>query len=241
MLVIVQARTGSTRLPRKVFLPFVDRKSVLGFLLERINNTNLAVDIVIAAPLCDRGKFSSRREEEAVYAAEENDVLTRYYIAALKNRASQEDGIVRITSDCPLIDVYDAHIKMYDILYSNKLDYISNCHPKRYVPSGFDIEVFTFNALEEAYNKAKDPFDREHVTPYMWREMKAKSVKLPASNNIDISRKFSIDTKADYERIRFLAKKLFKEYEYAFTMSNVLEYAEKYALEMSAIEAQDAD
>lgn len=239
MIIIVQARTGSTRLPNKVNLPFVRGKRVLRFLLNRLSMT----DTVIAAPRCDAKRFVSyERDYRVYYEADESDVLTRFYTAVLKERCiDREDVIVRITGDCPLVDtVGDTLLQMESKLHGKQLDYISNCHPTRYVPSGFDIEMFTFKALEEAYNEAKDPSDREHVTPYIWREMKSASVKLPkiadASNIQNL--KLSIDTKADYERVRFLARKLYKEYGYSFELSNVLDYAEKYALELAAIEAQ---
>ena len=237
MLIIVQARLGSTRLPGKVMKPFAGKCSVLTFQLERLAYANTSY--AVAAPNVKESKkimsATSGANTDTFMAGIENDVLGRYFAVAIAMEGGTEI-VVRITSDCPLIDVSCLE-KMKEIFLQKKLDYISNCHPIRYVPSGFDIEMFSLSALEKANYYARTDEEREHVTPWIYHNLKSKSVAVPgAGMNVNVNEKFSIDTKADYEKIRFLGKKLYKKFKFDFDMKDVLDYADKYALELAAIE-----
>ena len=99
------------------------------------------------------------------FIGSEKDVLDRYYQAARKYKANV---IVRITSDCPLIDpeVVDKVIRYY-LENKSKLDYVSNTLTCSY-PRGLDVEVFSLRALKKACQEAKEPYQREHVTPYIY-------------------------------------------------------------------------
>ena len=170
---IIQARMSSTRLPGKV-LKNIAGKPVLWHVINRLKLTNLVNEIVIATTvnLSDKSIVCFAQEIGIPsYAGSETDVLDRYYQAAKKQKA---DVIVRITSDCPLLDpeVVDSVISHY---LKNNFDYVSNtcvtsnagCKPT--FPDGLDTEVFSFSALEKAWKNAKLASEREHVTPYIWK------------------------------------------------------------------------
>lgn len=166
VVAIVQARVGSTRLPRKVLRNIVGQP-LISLLLKRLSRSVQIQQIVVAT--------SDRPENQALvdlvqasgYACvlgSETDVLDRYLHAA---RATEADIVVRITGDCPLIDpkVVDQVITKFK---EGTWDYASNVDPATY-PDGLDTEVFTREALERAAEEAFESFDREHVTPYLRR------------------------------------------------------------------------
>lgn len=167
--VIVQARMGSTRLNGKVMRMLCD-KTVLSHDIERIKLSKEIDEIIIATTTntCDDViELEAISNGVTVFRGSENDVLSRYYYAAKTNKV---DTIIRITSDCPLIDphILDDMIKIFN---ENSYDYISNQSSvveERTFPRGLDIEIFTFYKLEEAYNNAKREYQREHVTPYIY-------------------------------------------------------------------------
>jgi len=166
---IVQARTSSTRLPGKVLkeLPPESGITVLEHVIRRLRHSKKSEDLIIATTtgkeddaICDIAK----KEKVACFRGSKEDVLARFYHAAVENKI---DIVVRITSDCPCVDatVVDAVINGY---LKSETDYASNALKRTY-PHGFDTEVFSFHALEESYRNARDPYDREHVTPYIYR------------------------------------------------------------------------
>lgn len=167
-VIIVQARMTSTRLPGKVLKRIMD-KPLLEYQIERLQRVSLADETVIATTI----NVSDIPIEELCrhlaipfFRGSENDVLARYHDTALKHDA---DIIVRVTSDCPLIDpiVIDRVIGFFKDNYG-VYDYVSNVQTRTY-PRGLDCEVFTSSVLDEIYLKASEPPDREHVTPYIYR------------------------------------------------------------------------
>jgi spore coat polysaccharide biosynthesis protein SpsF len=170
---IIQARMSSTRLPGKV-LKNIAGKPALWHVINRLKQATLVNAIVIATTVNPSDKpIVSFAQETGIssYTGSETDVLDRYYQAAKKQKA---DVIVRITSDCPLLDpeVVDNVISHY---LKNNFDYVSNtcvtsnASCKATFPDGLDTEVFSFNALEKAWKNAKLASEREHVTPYIWK------------------------------------------------------------------------
>ena len=172
---IIQARISSTRLPAKILLPGYN-KPLLFHLIDRINKCKQINKVVVATSknslddllydLCLSKKIN-------VFRGSLDDLLDRYFKCAKKFKA---DHIVRITSDCPLIDpkIIDSVIKKY--LSVKNLDYMSNIHPPSY-PDGFDVEIFSFKALRKAHVTAKNNFEREHVTPYIWDNLDKFKIK----------------------------------------------------------------
>ncbi|MHB8482287.1 MAG: cytidylyltransferase domain-containing protein [Nitrospiria bacterium] len=168
--IIVQARMGSTRLPGKVLLRILG-KPLLQLQIERLKRIPEVDQIIIATTLKEEEKPIVELVESLdgvdLFRGSETDVLDRYYQAALFFKL---DTVVRITSDCPLIDpevVYRVLKKYIDL--RGKVDYVSNVFPRTY-PRGLDTEVFSFKALETAYKESTLSPDREHVTPYIWRQ-----------------------------------------------------------------------
>jgi spore coat polysaccharide biosynthesis protein SpsF len=193
---IIQARIGSTRLPRKVLLPLLD-KPILWWDVYRVRKCRLLDDIVIATTdLIQDDCLADLAQHEgwSVFRGSEHDVLDRYYHAAL---AYQADVVVRITSDCPLIDpaVVDYVVGAF-LSAAPRIDYASNTLARTY-PRGLDVEVFTFAALEHAWRVDQSP-QREHVTPYMYRNPEYFRL-LGVQNRGDYaSHRWTVDTSEDY-------------------------------------------
>lgn len=166
-VIIVQARMTSTRLPGKV-LKAVLGKPLLEYQWERLKKVPLADQIVIATTTNDTDQpiveFCETRGITC-FRGSEDDVLSRYYQAAIKTRA---DVIVRVTSDCPLIDPDIVNEAISEFLsFGDACDYLSNTVERSY-PRGLDVEVMSFVALEAAAHAARKPGDREHVTSYIY-------------------------------------------------------------------------
>lgn len=165
-IAIIQARMGSTRLPGKMMIDLVG-KPVVAHVIERVRQSKLLSDVVLATttdPSDDILATWAEKNNISCFRGSVTDVLDRYYQAAREYRA---DCVVRVTGDCPLADtsVIDAVIEKY---VNDGVDYTSNVHPPTF-PDGLDIEVFSFAALERAWQEAKLPSEREHVTPYIWK------------------------------------------------------------------------
>lgn len=164
--VIVQARIGSSRLPGKVLQPLGSRSALLRC-LDRCRQITQADLVVCAVP--DTRADDEVAEEATdvgyiVIRGPEDDVLHRYALAA---RECEADTIIRITSDCPFIDpvIVDQTVMLYR---KSVADYTSNSMPPLF-PHGLDCEVFSAQRLLEADEKATQPYEREHVTPWIRR------------------------------------------------------------------------
>lgn len=184
VIAIIQARTGSTRLPGKI-LADIAGKPLLVHVVNRVQASKTIDDIVIATTTCMED--TPVRELAfalgvKIYSGNAEDVLDRFYQAA---RQFSADIVVRITSDDPFKDpeVIDK-ITSYLITH-NELDYVSNTIEPTY-PEGLDVEAFRFRVLERAWQEARLPSEREHVTPYIWKnpnKFKIENIK----NSIDYS------------------------------------------------------
>ena len=212
---IVQARMGSTRLPNKVLKP-IGGVPMIELLLSRLALASHLDQIVVATaddprnqPLADH----VRKLGYHCHLGSEADVLDRYVDAA---RQAKAGIVVRITGDCPLVDpdLVDQAIMRFK---SIEVDYLSNTSPPTY-PDGLDVEVFTFAALETAWQETRWPFDREHVTPYL-REQ-GRFTKAALNNSEDLSGlRWTVDEAADFEVI----EKVFQHFapDTAFTWQQV--------------------
>jgi len=174
-VVIVQARYGSTRLPAKV-LRQLTGKTVLEHVLTRCRAIE-GVDEVICAtgldPANDPIVAEGGRLGFRVFRGDENDVLARYLGAA---RFAEADLIMRVTSDCPLIDPMICGA-VFRLQAERKADYAANNMPRLF-PHGLDCEVFTRTALERAATATTEAYDREHVTPWLRRHPELKRANL---------------------------------------------------------------
>jgi spore coat polysaccharide biosynthesis protein SpsF len=163
---IIQARMGSTRLPAKA-LADIGGMSMLARVVRRAGRAR-ALDLVAVATTTEPVDAAIVAECERlavpVTRGSQDDVLDRYYQAA---RAHAAELVVRITSDCPLIDpqVIDEVVGAF---LAARPDYASNVVERRY-PRGLDVEVFSFAALERAWREAGEEYQRAHVTPFLYQ------------------------------------------------------------------------
>lgn len=217
---IVQARMTSTRLPGKV-LKEVLHKPLLSYQLERLRRVRNVDEIIIATTVNETDQPIvdwCQRESVPVYRGSEEDVLSRYYEAAAHYQA---DAVVRITSDCPLIDphVVERIVRFY-LDHEQEIDYVSNTLERSY-PRGMDTEVFSFQVLKQAYREGLMPADREHVTPYIYRNPeKFRLASLTSEQDLSFHR-WTVDTPEDFELVRRLLETLYPQNP-EFTMSDAL-------------------
>ena len=183
IVAIVQARVESQRFPNKI-CSNIRGITALEFLLLRLSRSKLVNHVVVAFP--DTVQNDVIAQEIAskgfeCFRGEENDVLDRYYQAALSHSA---DVIVRITADCPLIDPQVVDEVVCHLLSNSEAKISVNTAPPSF-PDGLDCSAFYFSCLEEAANLAVTPFDREHVEPYILRKFKSELVNV--QNHTDLS------------------------------------------------------
>ena len=167
ILAILQARMSSTRLPGKVLRPIMGRP-MLALQIERIRRSAHIETLLVAtstepsdAPIAEL----CAKENILCHRGSLNDVLDRFYTGAKQYKPAH---VVRLTGDCPLVDpviidtVIDYHLE-------HGCDYTSNCRPPTY-PDGLDAEIFRYSVLETAWKEAKETYQREHVTPFIWQQ-----------------------------------------------------------------------
>jgi spore coat polysaccharide biosynthesis protein SpsF len=202
-VVIIQARMGSSRLPGKVMLDLCG-KTVLNHVIDRVRVA--CENIVIATSnkaQDDAIEAEAKKCGAKVFRGSETDVLSRYYGAAVENKA---DLVVRVTSDCPL---YDGSLLADMLKYREDEDYLTNTIERRF-PRGLDTETFTFAALEKCYNEAKLEPQREHVTPYIYQNPdKFKIRHYKQQPNLSDMR-WTLDTEEDWQMISEVYKALYK-------------------------------
>lgn len=225
IVAIIQARMTSTRLPGKIMKKVLD-KTLLEYQLERVSRSRLIDEVVVATTvnktddvivdLCENLNYS-------FYRGSEDNVLSRYYEAAKNTNA---DIIVRLTSDCPLLDpeVIDQVIELFIQKRSN-FDYVSNTLIRSY-PRGMDTEVFSMGTLYKAYINAKDISAKEHVTSYIYSNPKEfKLENLKCASDLSVHR-WTVDTEEDFELIKRIIENLYpvkKEFTLQDCVSLVLE------------------
>jgi spore coat polysaccharide biosynthesis protein SpsF len=199
VVAIIQARMGSTRLPGKV-LKDLCGQTVLARVVQRTRRAKLVDQLVVATSLLPADDAIARECEGlsvACFRGDEADVLERYYRAAQQFAA---EVVVRITADCPLIDpeLIDATIAGF---LKERPDYATNSLVVTY-PRGLDVEVFTDNALAEAWRSAKAEYERVHVTPYLYED-RGRFRVLSLTADADYSEyRWTLDTADDLELIR---------------------------------------
>lgn len=209
-ILITQARSGSTRLPGKV-LKEIAGKSLLQIHLDRLLKCKSVSEIIVAT--------TTNKEDKIIYdcaikwgfsafRGSETDVLDRYYQAV---KCKKADWVVRVTSDCPLIDP-ELVDKVIEFVQKSNKDYGANIIIENY-PDGQDIEVFKFSALEAAWRNANLLSEREHVTPFIRNNSDYLGGKLFTSINypceFDYSKiRMTVDEIKDFELIAVLINDL---------------------------------
>jgi spore coat polysaccharide biosynthesis protein SpsF len=194
--IISQARMTSTRLPGKILLES-NGKTMLEHHIGRLNKSGIPVYVATTVNTTDDPiiAFCESRQIQSFRGDEEN-VLERFYQCAVHYEL---DTIIRVTSDCPLIDgkiVADA-VKKY-LQWNEENVYYSNCLERTF-PRGLDFEIFSFQSLDEAYRNATELFQKEHVTPYINRNESGKIILRhfkTAEDHSDL--RWTLDTQEDY-------------------------------------------
>jgi len=165
LFVVIQARMTSTRLPGKV-LKELCGMSVLEVMFERLNKYRENIIVATTNDGTEKAIVEVCKKRNINYfQGDVENVLDRYYSALQHFDAKSGDTVVRLTSDCPLIDA-DIVAACIDAFEEGGYDYLSNVEKRTY-PRGLDVEVMTFDALEEAYSYAEEKSEKEHVTPYI--------------------------------------------------------------------------
>jgi len=219
IVAIIQARLGSTRFPQKVFANLAG-KPLIWHVINRLKYSEKINNIVLATTLKEADNELvdwTVNEDVKLYRGSENNVLERFYLAARKYEA---DIIVRITADDPFKDpeIID---RVIDKLILEKLDFAYNNNPPTF-PEGLDTEVFTFDALEKAYLRSVDDYEKEHVTQYFYRNRNSfMQSNLMNTENLSHLR-WTIDTRLDYEMATQVYDKLYKEND-IFLMNDILQ------------------
>lgn len=226
VVAIIQARMTSTRLPGKV-LREVLGKPLLEYQVERLRRCRHLDELVVATTrnaaddpivaLCERLAVPTHRGSE-------HDVLERYFDAATRFQA---DPVVRLTSDCPIIDpaVVDRVVSFY-LEHPGQYDHVSNAIVRTY-PRGMDTEVFSYAALQLAHGEARLPPQREHVTPFLHRQPNRFRLGHVTYGQDESRHRWTVDTEEDLDLITRLISALYPANP-NFTMEDCLDLLQQH-------------
>ncbi len=230
--IIVQTRMGSTRLPKKVMIKADKSNVMLDYSLNQLTNCKRHHSLIVATTNLSRDDpiidFCKTKNIE-FFRGDENDVLDRHYLCAKEFSLTH---IVRIPSDKPLIDpfIVDSIINFF---ISSEFDYVANFAVTQKngfqklvstYPSGTEVEMFTFDALEEAWKNSTTTDEREHVTPYIYFNPEKFKIKILNLKNNMSNLRWSLDYENDVLLIREIIKKIENR---PILMENIIDLLEK--------------
>lgn len=223
-VIVVQARTGSSRLAGKVLLPLAG-KTLLERMVERVSASRLADEIVVATTIDAEDDQIEKVCIDAgitVFRGHPSDLIDRHYKAALEYNA---DVVVKIPSDCPLIDpaVIDTVLQYY-FENAERYDFVSNLHPASY-PDGNDVEVLPIAVLKTAWLEAAKDYEREHTTPFIWEQperFRIGNVEWERGLDYSMSHRFTIDYPEDYRFISKVFEMLYSNERPIFSLEDIL-------------------
>lgn len=224
VVAVIQARMGSTRLPKKA-LRKIKGKTLIEWIKYRLSFCDKIDQIVLATadtPENDPLEDLARNIDLEYYRGSEKDLVSRLFETAKKFNA---DAIVRITGDCPLVDpdIVDKLVSEY--IKKPELDYVCNVLPPTF-PDGMDVEVISFVALKRLNDEVKDPLYREWITTTLMENPdKYKILNIPYKKNLSYLR-LTVDYSEDFELTEIIFNKLHKERE-VFTMEDILKLFKK--------------
>jgi spore coat polysaccharide biosynthesis protein SpsF len=223
-LVVVQARTGSTRLPGKVLLPVAGAPLLLR-MLDRVLAARSRFDLVVATtdrPEDDALAAKVRRFGVRVFRGHSTDLLDRHRRAAEAGRA---DVVVKVPSDCPLVDPGAIDRVLAAVRAGEgRLDFVSNLHPPTW-PDGNDVEAVTREALEQAWREADRPHEREHTTPFLWDRpdrFRIGNVAWETGLDLSMSHRLTLDYPDDYAFVAAVYDALWRADRPVFSLSEIL-------------------
>ena len=212
---------GSTRLPGKVMLEAAG-KPLLGHLIDRLQRSVTVDQIIIATSTAQIDQVIvdfCKSEKICVFRGSNADVLDRYYQAATRYSV---DTIVRITSDCPLIDpqLIDEIVPFF-LDHAHEYELVTNRHPLTF-PDGTDFDVMSFAKLQYVWERATEPHQREHVVPYFWESgMRVFNVEDPERRFQQ--HRWTLDYPEDYRLIRHIIEALQRNGEF-FSSQNIIDF-----------------
>ena len=216
MGIIIQARLNSKRFPNKILKKINKKNTVIDFLINRLKTKFNKRKIIIAYPIKEKGiPQLLNKHQIQFFSGSEKNVLKRYYDTAKKFNL---DIIVRITSDCPLVDPKLIK-RMLNYFNEKKIDYLSNTLPPNISnwPDGSDIEIFNFKTLNRLTKLGRKQEDKEHVTNFIWKNPKKFKIKnFKLKNNLS-NYKYSIDYSDDLDNVKDIIKILISRKEYGTT------------------------
>lgn len=204
---IIQARMGSTRLPGKVLMD-ISGKSMLQWVVTRARRARTVDEVMVATselPADDAVVHGAEAIGAPSFRGSEDDVLDRYANAAA---ATGADVIVRLTADCPLIDpgIIDLVVGTF-LNWLPGVDYASNTLERTF-PRGLDVEAFSHRALERARLEARKPYERAHVTPYLYMHPEHFVLRAIRANQDHSDHRWTVDTPEDLAVIRGIVQAL---------------------------------
>ena len=229
--IIVQSRTGSSRLPAKVMMKADDKSLMIDYVINQLKHSKLHDKIVVATTDLKQDDVifdHVTNRNVSCFRGDEKNVLERHYQCAKKYDFST---IVTIPSDKPLIDptIVDSVIEKFQ---SNSYDYISNFSVDvndndRFIPSypsGTEVEIFSFTALEAAWKNATSEEEKEHVTPYLYSHPeKFNTLTIKSKKNLSQFR-WALDYENDLKLIRIIISRITKR---PILMGDILELFER--------------
>ena len=225
IVIVIQARTSSTRLPNKVLLP-VAGKPMLERMIERVGAARGAFEMIVATthlPGDDPIRSLCKKISVRCHSGHVTDLLDRHYSASAELNA---DVVVKIPSDCPLISPSVIERVLNVFLDHLNYDFVSNLHPATY-PDGNDVEVITFEALERALTQAKFDYQREHTTPFFWDQpelFRIANVEWETGLDYSMSHRWTVEYPEDYQFVR----SVFEHFgESVFELSEILRLLEQ--------------
>jgi glutamate-1-semialdehyde 2,1-aminomutase/spore coat polysaccharide biosynthesis protein SpsF len=222
--VIIQARMGSTRFPGKTLVEIAG-EPMLGHVVDRATLIRGVDEVIVATtenPADDAIVHFATGKGLQVHRGSEDDVLDRFYKTT---KCFNISVIIRVTPDCPLLDPKVSGCILDRFLQANgNLDYVCNTEPRTF-PDGLDTEVFSIDALERAWHEARLPSEREHVTPYMWKNPdKFRIANICYKRDLSAMR-WTVDEPSDLEFVRAIFARVGMKNR-SFAMEEILELLE---------------
>ena len=202
---IIQARTGSTRFPKKILNKIDEMHTVLEFLIKQLKNSR-KIDKIVIATTCsnDDEKIIElcKQLDLDFFQGDENDLVDRYYKCAKKFNF---ENIIRITSDCPLMDPYlvDEGI---DKFLEEGCDYLTNSTGS--FPHGVDFSIFKFSVLEKTWKNARLLSEKEHIIPYMEKNESNFNTIFIKNDNDHSKFRITLDWPDDLELLRIIVSRI---------------------------------
>lgn len=238
IVAVVQARTGSSRLPGKILLEALGRP-LLALMLDRVRAARQLDEVVVATtslPADDVIRELARRLDVACVSGHPLDLLDRHFQAA---QAAQADAVVKIPSDCPLIDprVIDEVVGVYR-READRYDFVSNLHPATW-PDGNDVEVVSRRVLEEAHREAQRGYEREHTTPFVWdhpERYRLGNVIWKTGQDLSASHRLTLDYPEDFQVIARVFAALQRPQQPPFSVEDIVAYLDAHP-EVAALNA----